>query len=86
MLKITFLLVICTSHCLAQFNYHKYANLPIYDGEDSSEDYVNSKLTDSELYDRYRIRRQFMPQRFGKRYAGFIPQRFGKRLYEKTRL
>ncbi|CAH8622685.1 unnamed protein product [Schistosoma margrebowiei] len=67
-LKITIILIAWISHCSAQFDLKNYPNIPGY--------------YDSELYDRYRIRRHFMPQRFGKRYTRFVPQRFGKRLYE----
>ncbi|VDP58005.1 unnamed protein product [Schistosoma curassoni] len=68
-LKITILLIAWTSHYSAQFDLKNYPNIPGYYGEDLSEELVKSKLKDSELYDRYRIRRHFMPQRFGKRYT-----------------
>ncbi|XP_018653585.1 hypothetical protein Smp_153070 [Schistosoma mansoni] len=72
-LKITIILIAWTSHFSAQFELKNYPNLPAYYGEDPSEELVKSKLKDSELYDRYRIRRHFMPQRFGKRYTSKFP-------------
>ncbi|CAH8550288.1 unnamed protein product [Schistosoma turkestanicum] len=87
-LKITILLMVCANHCSSQFELKSYHIYPEdYDYEESAADSIKSKLKDSELYNRYRMRRHFMPQRFGKRFTkGFIPQRFGKRLYEKMNL
>ncbi|CAH8600337.1 unnamed protein product [Heterobilharzia americana] len=84
------LLMFWTRESTAQSETQSNDYLQVYDEEDYGENPQNevfrNKGKNLDLYDRYRIRRQFRPQRFGKRHMGFTPQRFGKRTHERMNL
>ncbi|CAH8630192.1 unnamed protein product [Heterobilharzia americana] len=84
------LLMFWTRKSTAQSETQSNDYLQVYDEEDYGENPQNevfrNKGKNLDLYDRYRIRRQFRPQRFGKRHMGFTPQRFGKRTHERMNL